>query len=75
MKPENILVCKSGVVKICDFGFARMLSELIVNVFFVHMSVFEMNSGLANGQVQITNTRDDYNGLTSDIFQTILLNV
>ena len=29
MKPENILVCKSGVVKICDFGFARMLSEFI----------------------------------------------
>ena len=29
MKPENILVCKSGVVKICDFGFARMLSEWI----------------------------------------------
>ena len=27
VKPENILVCKSGVVKICDFGFARMLSE------------------------------------------------
>ena len=39
VKPENILVCKSGVVKICDFGFARMLSELIVNVFFMHMFV------------------------------------
>ncbi|XP_065906716.1 cyclin-dependent kinase-like 4 [Dysidea avara] len=26
VKPENILVCKSGVVKICDFGFARMLT-------------------------------------------------
>ncbi len=27
VKPENILVCKNGVVKLCDFGFARMLSE------------------------------------------------
>ena len=27
VKPENILVSKNGVVKLCDFGFARMLSE------------------------------------------------
>lgn len=27
VKPENILVCKNGVVKLCDFGFARMLSK------------------------------------------------
>uniref|UniRef100_A0A7N4PK81 Cyclin-dependent kinase-like 2 n=1 Tax=Sarcophilus harrisii TaxID=9305 RepID=A0A7N4PK81_SARHA len=25
IKPENILISKSGVVKLCDFGFARML--------------------------------------------------
>ena len=29
VKPENILVCKNGVVKLCDFGFARMLSKRI----------------------------------------------
>ncbi len=23
IKPENILVSKSGIVKLCDFGFAR----------------------------------------------------
>ncbi|XP_070544778.1 cyclin-dependent kinase-like 2 isoform X2 [Ptychodera flava] len=27
VKPENILVSKSGVVKICDFGFARTLAS------------------------------------------------
>ncbi|CAH0550683.1 unnamed protein product [Brassicogethes aeneus] len=26
IKPENILLTSSGVVKLCDFGFARMLS-------------------------------------------------
>ena len=29
VKPENILVCKNGVVKLCDFGFARMLSKSV----------------------------------------------
>ena len=27
VKPENILLTAHGVVKLCDFGFARMLSE------------------------------------------------
>ena len=27
IKPENILVSKSGVVKLCDFGFARTLAQ------------------------------------------------
>ena len=27
IKPENILVSKAGIVKICDFGFARTLAQ------------------------------------------------
>ncbi|XP_059174504.1 cyclin-dependent kinase-like 4 isoform X2 [Physella acuta] len=27
IKPENILVSKNGIVKICDFGFARTLAQ------------------------------------------------
>jgi len=27
VKPENILVSRSGVVKLCDFGFARTLAQ------------------------------------------------
>ncbi|GFR42823.1 hypothetical protein Agub_g3780, partial [Astrephomene gubernaculifera] len=26
MKPQNILICSNGVVKLCDFGFARAMS-------------------------------------------------
>ena len=32
MKPENILVSKSGVVKVCDFGFARTTGMYIIVV-------------------------------------------
>lgn len=27
MKPQNILICHGGVVKLCDFGFARAMSS------------------------------------------------
>lgn len=27
IKPENLLVSKDGVLKLCDFGFARKMSE------------------------------------------------
>lgn len=30
IKPENILLTSTGVVKLCDFGFARMLSKSLV---------------------------------------------
>ena len=27
IKPENLLISKNGVLKLCDFGFARVLSN------------------------------------------------
>ena len=38
VKPENILVTRNGVVKLCDLGFARMLSKSDVNFFFTKYS-------------------------------------
>jgi len=31
IKPENLLVTKEKVVKICDFGFARVVSKSQAN--------------------------------------------
>lgn len=27
IKPENLLISRSGVVKLCDFGFARLMAR------------------------------------------------
>ncbi|KAH1006172.1 hypothetical protein HUJ05_006934 [Dendroctonus ponderosae] len=38
IKPENILLTAAGVVKLCDFGFARMLSECQILRFLFNKS-------------------------------------
>ncbi len=30
VKPENILITKQNVVKLCDFGFARLMSKFFL---------------------------------------------
>ncbi|XP_071078092.1 cyclin-dependent kinase-like 1 isoform X2 [Desmodus rotundus] len=39
VKPENILITKHSVIKLCDFGFARLLRDLIPR----HQQVFSTN--------------------------------
>ncbi|KAK2539039.1 hypothetical protein Q9233_001956 [Columba guinea] len=39
VKPENILITKDSVIKLCDFGFARILRDLIPR----HQQVFSTN--------------------------------
>ena len=42
VKPENILVSKSGVIKLCDFGFARAMAspgELYTGIYYLNLEL------------------------------------
>ncbi|KAK3713002.1 hypothetical protein QZH41_014113 [Actinostola sp. cb2023] len=54
VKPENILITKEGVVKLCDFGFARILCDLIPR----HMQVFSANQFFKGLQIPQPTSRE-----------------
>ncbi|KAK1425064.1 hypothetical protein QVD17_20408 [Tagetes erecta] len=50
MKPQNILICSGGVVKLCDFGFARAMSNNTVALHSVKGTPLYMAPELILGQ-------------------------
>ncbi|CAM9161105.1 unnamed protein product [Lampetra planeri] len=71
VKPENILLTKTGVIKLCDFGFARILSDLIPR----HQQVFHSNiffSGVSIPEPDTTETLEKrFSGVSPHALQVL----